>query len=159
MKISSRSRHALTVMLELALQERETETPVIDLARKYEISQSSMEQLFAKLRHCGLVTGRRGRKGGYKLTESATKITLADIISAVDDTREKMNRHPVAPAELVWKNLSDRLYVYLEEITLAELMESVQLKTIQTEASIITHEVNSALGVKTVVTESNVHCS
>ncbi len=156
MKISSRSRHAVTVMLELALQEGETETPVIDLARKYEISQSSMEQLFAKLRYCGLVTGRRGRRGGYKLTKPASKISLADIIGAVDDTREKMNQHPNAPAELVWKNLSDRLYVYLEDMTLAELMESAQLNTIQAEAPIITREVNSAVGVQTAVTESNI---
>jgi len=159
MKISSRSRHAVTVMLELALQESETETPVIDLARKYEISQSSMEQLFAKLRHCGLVTGRRGRRGGYKLTEPASKISLAAIIGAVDDTREKMNQLPSAPAEQVWKNLSDRLYVYLGDMTLAELMESAQLNTTQAETSTVTHEINSALSVQPVVTESNIGLS
>jgi len=103
-----------------------------------------MEQLFAKLRHSGLVTGRRGRKGGYKLTKPATKISLADIIGAVDDTREKMNPEPNAQAELVWKNLSDRLYVYLKDITLAELMESAQLNTIQAENLIITNKVSSA---------------
>lgn len=157
MKISSRSRHAVTVMLELALQEHEKETPVIDLARKYEISQSSMEQLFAKLRHSGLVTGRRGRRGGYKLAKPATKISLANIIGAVDDTREKINPRPNVLAELVWKNLSDRLYVYLEDMTLAELMESAQLNTTQTENQIKTNEIGSALGRQTVTTGSNVH--
>lgn len=154
MKISSRSRHAVTVMLELALQERETETPVIDLARKYGISQSSMEQLFAKLRHCGLVTGRRGRRGGYKLAESAAKISLADIIGAVDSTREQMDQQPSVPAEMVWKKLSNRLYLYLEEMTLAELMESAQLdKMTPIESSIIADGMDPALGVQ--ATESS----
>ncbi len=130
MKLSSRSRHAVSVMLELAQRDAKSETPIVDMAKKYNLSQSSMEQLFARLRKSGLVAGRRGRRGGYKLARNADAISVADIISAVDDESPAIrNRIAVSAAmghsdnaNVVWDCLSSRLYQSMGEITLADAM-------------------------------------
>ncbi len=131
MKLSSRSRYAISAMLELALHGDKSETPIVDMARKYNISQSSMEQLFARLRAASLVTGRRGRRGGYRLARPAQAITIAEIIASVDDeklTPSKAEGNDVAGtrrrvADSVWDSLSRKLYEFLGEITLADVME------------------------------------
>jgi len=57
MKLSSRSRYAIGAMVELATYAGETEMPIVRMAQNYSLSQSSMEQLFARLRRAGLVVG------------------------------------------------------------------------------------------------------
>jgi len=134
MKLSSRSRHAINAMLELAVQGGQSETPIVDMAKKYEISQSSMEQLFAKLKFKELVNGRRGRRGGYRLGREPEEITIAEIVSAVDC--EKMggqtSSEAIAPnqrkvADVLWRSLSDRLFDFLGKITLADLVAERQV--------------------------------
>lgn len=127
MKLSSRSRHAISAMLELALQDEKGDTPIVDMARKYNISQSSMEQLFARLRAKGLVTGRRGRRGGYRLSRAPEAISVAEIVASVDD--EKLGRDSGAPvvrrrmADALWDNISQQLYDFLSGITLADVLQ------------------------------------
>lgn len=131
MKLSSRSRYAISAMLELALHGDKSETPIVDMARKYNISQSSMEQLFARLRAAGLVMGRRGRRGGYRLSRGPQAITVAQIIASVDDEKlspTKADATDVAGtrrrvADAVWDSLSRKLYEFLGGITLADVME------------------------------------
>ena len=131
MKLSSRSRHAMSVMLELARHDAKAETPIVDMAKKYNLSQSSMEQLFARLRRSGLVSGRRGRRGGYKLARTAETISVAEIIAAVDDespaVKGTLAVNPSTArqdqANMVWECLSSRLYKHMGEISLAEAME------------------------------------
>ena len=131
MKLSSRSRHAVSVMLELAQRDAKSETPIVDMAKKYNLSQSSMEQLFARLRKSGLVAGRRGRRGGYKLARTADAISVAEIIAAVDDESPAIrNRIALSTAmgnpdqaNMVWDCLSSKLYQSMGEISLAEAME------------------------------------
>ncbi len=146
MKLSSRSRHAISAMMELAAQESNGETPIVDMARKYSLSQSSMEQLFAKLRRSGLVAGRRGRRGGYRLTRRPEQITVAEIIGAVDDEQQARNVHSTYESlgldanasDVAWDTISQRIYQFLGGITLAEIMETDgamgQLGTTFTEA-------------------------
>lgn len=126
MKLSSRSRYAIGAMVELATFAGETEMPIVRMAQNYSLSQSSMEQLFARLRRAGLVAGRRGRRGGYRLARSADEITVADIVGAVDDDYRprsgrsaRTGRKGVASA---WDCVSDRLYEYLAGITLEQIM-------------------------------------
>ena len=136
MKLSSRSRHAVSVMLELAQRDTKSETPIVDMAKKYNLSQSSMEQLFARLRKSGLVAGRRGRRGGYKLARNADAISVAEIIAAVDDESPAIrNRIALSSAmgnpdkaNMVWDCLSNRLYQSMGEISLAEAMEMAHLQ-------------------------------
>lgn len=126
MKLSSRSRYAIGAMVELATYAGETEMPIVRMAQNYSLSQSSMEQLFARLRRAGLVAGRRGRRGGYRLARPADEITVADIVGAVDDEyRPRSGRGARAGrkgAASAWDCVSNRLYEYLAGITLEQIM-------------------------------------
>ena len=133
MKLSSRSRYAVGAMLELALQEERDKTPIVDMAKKYNLSQSSMEQLFARLRQGGLVAGRRGRHGGYRLAKAPQDITLAEIVASVDDEFGKGRgvRSVADPStrtigDGVWDCISQELYRYLETITLEHAIQKAK---------------------------------
>ncbi len=85
MKLSSRGRYAVMAMADLAGQPTDGPVTLADIASRQAISQSYLEQLFAKLRRAGLVNSVRGPGGGYRLAKSADDTRIADIILAVDE--------------------------------------------------------------------------
>ncbi|MDH3527610.1 MAG: Rrf2 family transcriptional regulator [Gammaproteobacteria bacterium] len=134
MKLSTKGRHAVTAMMELALHQDKGPVTLADISAQQSISISYLEQLFARLRQNGLVTGMRGPGGGYCLARSASEITIATILNAVDDM---VMRHEITSAEteipgslLMWQRLSNQVYDYLDGITLDEAVES-QLENTQ----------------------------
>ena len=92
MRISTKSRHAITAMLELALQDRPMKLSM--MSDNNAISMSYLEQIFASLRLKGLVKGQRGPGGGYVLGKQAADISIAEIISSVDEWVEYRNSIP-----------------------------------------------------------------
>ena len=62
MKLSTKGRHAVTAMMELALQHKTGPVTLADISAQQSISISYLEQLFARLRQHGLVTGMRGTR-------------------------------------------------------------------------------------------------
>ena len=128
MKLSTKGRHAVTAMMELALQHKKGPVTLADISAQQAISISYLEQLFARLRQHGLVTGMRGPGGGYCLARPAAEITIANILSTVDDvTRREEQPHTQGEAPVgaqMWLHLSNRIYDYLNSITLDEAIES-----------------------------------
>lgn len=128
MKLSTKGRHAVTAMIELALQHRNGPVTLADISAQQSISISYLEQLFARLRQHGLVTGMRGPGGGYCLARPAAEITIARILATVDDVsrREEMpHTQGEAPVGAqMWLHLSNRIYDYLDSITLEEAVTS-----------------------------------
>lgn len=129
MRLSTKSRYAVTAMLDLALNGTRGPVTLADISENQSISLSYLEQLFAGLRAKGLVRGVRGPGGGYYLARDAAKISIADVICAVDEwveyTRTRGEQHP---AELdgttrgMWDDLSRQLFDFLAGISLAELV-------------------------------------
>ncbi|NNG12018.1 MAG: Rrf2 family transcriptional regulator [Halobacteria archaeon] len=128
MKLSTKGRHAVTAMMELALRQDKGPVTLADISAQQSISISYLEQLFARLRQNGLVTGMRGPGGGYSLARSANEITIANILNAVDDMvkrQEMTSAETEIPGSLMmWQRLSNQVYDYLDGITLAEAVES-----------------------------------
>jgi Rrf2 family iron-sulfur cluster assembly transcriptional regulator len=127
MKLTIKGRHAITAMMELALHEKTGPVTLADISGQQSISISYLEQLFAKLRQNGLVSGMRGPGGGYCLARPASEITIAQVLNAVDDL-VKLQETPLAEREisgslLMWRHLSNRVFDYLDGITLAETVE------------------------------------
>ncbi|HHJ15948.1 MAG TPA: Rrf2 family transcriptional regulator [Gammaproteobacteria bacterium] len=124
MKLSTKGRHAITAMMELALRHSKGPVTLADISVEQSISVSYLEQLFARLRNHGLVTGMRGPGGGYCLRRPATEITIAEILSAVDDAmparRERIPGEEWPQSVIMWNQLSSRIYDYLNGLTLAE---------------------------------------
>lgn len=129
MKLSTKGRHAVTAMMELALRHKKGPVTLADISAQQSISISYLEQLFAKLRQQGLVTGMRGPGGGYCLARPATDISIASILNAVDDL-VKRREVPAADGSipgslLMWQRLSNQVYDYLDGISLSETVEAL----------------------------------
>ncbi|WGZ93360.1 MAG: Rrf2 family transcriptional regulator [Candidatus Thiothrix putei] len=134
MKLSTQGQHAIMAMLALAIHDDEGAVRLGDLAAQQGISLSYLEQIFARLRHEGLVEGIRGPGGGYRLSRHADEITLADIIQAAEDDvvtdlsslqgTEIRSQHLV---QQMWSDLSGQFYRFMEDITLDSLMEGHEL--------------------------------
>ena len=138
MKLSTKGRYAVTAMLDLALHEGQGPVTLSDISECQNISLSYLEQLFAKLRRQQLVRGVRGPGGGYRLARPAHRITIANIINAVDEnvdvTRcggrgDCQDGAPCLTHEL-WCELSARIFNYLDSITLADLVSRPSVKVL-----------------------------
>jgi Rrf2 family iron-sulfur cluster assembly transcriptional regulator len=135
MKISTKARYAVMAMIELAMNENSSPINLTDISRSQGISLSYLEQLFANLRKNGLVKGRRGPGGGYRLAMPPNEISIAKIVGSVNDNTSAMHRRqangdPYVPADM-WDKLSDRITDYLEGISLAECMQSAESGSFQ----------------------------
>lgn len=130
MKLSTKGRYAVTAMLDLAIHGKQRPVTLADISQCQGISLSYLEQLFARLRKGGLVKGVRGPGGGYHLARSADHISIADVITAVDEKvdvtrcegRENCQDGERCLTHDLWTDLSSRIYDFLDTITLGELV-------------------------------------
>lgn len=131
MRLTTKGRYAVTAMLDLALHEGKGPISLSDISQRQGISLSYLEQLFARLRRMGLVASTRGPGGGYSLGCAATKIAIADVITAVDesvDTTKCGGKGDCHGSEKclthhLWSDLSDQIYQFLKGISLADLTQ------------------------------------
>lgn len=133
MKLSKKGRYAVTAMMDLAFQSAKGPVTLTSISVGQEISMSYMEQLFARLRKAGLVKGTRGPGGGYRLSRAPGQITIAEILKAVDDSVEAINSSKTEAMDLddlshvLWNQLSARIFSFLDNITLADLLEGTEI--------------------------------
>ena len=131
MRLSTKGRYAVTAMMHLAIHDRYGPVTLSEISQCQGISLSYLEQLFAKLRKRSLVEGVRGPGGGYRLSRSPDQVTVADIISAVDErldaTRccgnENCQGGQRCLTHELWTDLSRQIFNFLEGITLAQFVE------------------------------------
>lgn len=134
MRLTTKGRYAVTAMLDLSLNYGVGAITLADISERQGISLSYLEQLFARLRKQGLVSSSRGPGGGYRLSRTANDITVLDVISAVDekvDTTQCEGRQNCQGDEQclsheLWQSLSDQIRVYLDGITLAEVVTNYE---------------------------------
>lgn len=122
-------------MADLALHGgSERAVPLQEVARRQEISLSYLEQLFARMRRAGLVSGVRGPGGGYRLARGADRVTVAEIIDAVNEpikatrcdsesSKSCIGRNGRCIAHGLWQEMGDRIQVFLESVSLADVLE------------------------------------
>ncbi|MEN8175104.1 MAG: Rrf2 family transcriptional regulator [Pseudomonadota bacterium] len=135
MRLSTKGRYAVTAMLDLALNGRDGPVTLAEISENQGISLSYLEQLFAALRGKQLVRGVRGPGGGYYLGRAADEISIANIICAVDEWveftrcrgKENCNGGQRCLTHSLWNDLSERIYLFLEDITLANLIENSEV--------------------------------
>ena len=131
MRLTTKGRYAVTAMLDLALHQGQRPVTLQDIAMNQEISLSYLEQLFARLRQGGLVRGTRGPGGGYRLAKDASAVSIAGIISAVDEKadltrcggKSNCQRGEECLTHELWAELSEKIYQFLDDISLADLIQ------------------------------------
>ncbi|OSM02402.1 Rrf2 family transcriptional regulator [Magnetofaba australis] len=134
MKLTTRGRYAVTAMLDLAQHGEEGPSNLADISARQEISLSYLEQLFAKLRRSGLVKSIRGPGGGYQLAHTPQRISVADIIRAVDEPiqatsckdyqTEGCRKTTRCITHDLWVQLGNHIYDYLDSVNLAHLAQN-----------------------------------
>jgi Rrf2 family iron-sulfur cluster assembly transcriptional regulator len=126
MRLSRKARFGITAMIRLGLREGRGTKTLSDLSMDQGISLSYLEQLFAQLRKNGLVVGVRGPGGGYRLARKADDISLSSIITAVDEQAYPgvdINPSSDNPTDHMWVDVSDRLFGFLGQLTLADVLQ------------------------------------
>lgn len=141
MRLSTKGRYAVTAMIDLALHQDQRLVSLSEISEVQNISLSYLEQLFSKLRRYEIVEGVRGPGGGYRLARGSDEITIADIINAVDEkldaTRcaghEDCQHGRKCISHELWYDLSKRIYGFLHEITLGDVISSAEVKRLSDE--------------------------
>lgn len=136
MKLTSKGRYAVTAVLDIALNADGGPISLADISERQHISLSYLEQLFAKLRKDGLVKSVRGPGGGYQLGLPSEQISVGMIIAAVNENihvtkclgRENCKNGVECLTHELWEDLSLRIESFLNEITLAELVNKRNVK-------------------------------
>lgn len=140
MKLSTKGRYAVMALVDLAAQQRDGPLALADIAKRQEISLSYLEQLFAKLRRAGLVKSVRGPGGGYLLAHTSDQVRIADVILAVDEPIRAMRCNPCSPQGCradkgrcnthdLWDELGRQIQIFLNSVTLADVVEGRILGT------------------------------
>lgn len=132
MLISTKGRYALRVMIDLAEHQSSGFVPLNAIATRQEISEKYLESIIKLLVKAQLLTGLRGKGGGYKLTKAPEQYTVGSILRVTEDSMA-----PVACLEpdaaacprasecrtlSMWQGLDKLITEYFENITLADLM-------------------------------------
>lgn len=138
MKLSTKGRYAVTAMLDLALHFEAGHIALAEISARQGISLSYLEQLFAQLRRDGLVVSSRGPGGGYRLGRDAAQISVADVISAVNENIDatkcggKGTCHDGEECltHRLWHDLSDQIYDFLSNISLAQVIARSEVQKI-----------------------------
>ena len=135
MRLTSKGRYAVMAMADLALHGgAERAVPLQEVARRQEISLSYLEQLFARMRKAGLVSGVRGPGGGYRLARPAHAVMVSGIIVAVNEPikatrceegsmKSCLGRTGRCIAHGLWQEMGDRIQTFLASVSLADILE------------------------------------
>jgi Rrf2 family iron-sulfur cluster assembly transcriptional regulator len=138
MRLTTKGRYAVTAMLDLAINEARGPIRLAAISERQGISLSYLEQLFAHLRRRELVRSIRGPGGGYRLKREAALISVAEVISAVNEDTDATRcggkgdcqEGDICLTHHLWMDLSDRIREFLGDITLADLVARREIQAI-----------------------------
>ena len=131
MRLTTKGRFAVTAMLDLAMRGGKHPVTLAGISERQDISLSYLEQLFSRLRRHELVESVRGPGGGYYLARPTDKVSVADIIRAVDEPidatkcggNENCHHEHRCLTHDLWTGLNAHIYSYLDNVSLASLVE------------------------------------
>lgn len=132
MLISTRGRYALRVMIDLAEHQSEGHIPLKEIAQRQDISEKYLESIIKLLVKARLLSGVRGKGGGYQLTRSPEQYTVDAIlrltedslapVACLDEGAEPCARAAECRTLSLWQGLDQVIRNYLSNITLADLI-------------------------------------
>ena len=133
MKISTKGRYAVRLMLDLAMHNTGEAVSIKDISKRQGVSDKYLEQIISVLNKAGYVRSIRGAQGGYMLKKDPKDYTVGMIlrltegslapVSCVDDDDMVCERENGCVTFYVWKKLNDAINGVVDSITLADLVE------------------------------------
>ena len=138
MRLTTKGRYAVTAMLDLAINQHRGPIRLAAISDRQGISLSYLEQLFAHLRRRDLVKSVRGPGGGYQLRRDADAISIAEVISAVNEDTDATRcggkggcqDGDTCLTHHLWMDLSDRIRDFLQDISLGDLVSRHEIREI-----------------------------
>jgi Rrf2 family iron-sulfur cluster assembly transcriptional regulator len=131
MRVATKGRYAVIAMVDLA-NHFATDQPsqtLASISSRQNVSLSYLEQLFAKLRHAGLVDSMRGPGGGYTLARNPDQISVGQIILAVDGILPEQQDQQL-PCHALWDTLHQEMLSYMNSVSLLSLLNPETAKKI-----------------------------
>lgn len=131
MKISTKGRYALRLMLDLAIYSEEASVRMKDIAARQNISDKYLEQIIARLHKAGYVKSLRGPQGGYQLTRKPKEYTVGMILRLTEGSLKPVvcleegngcQRQENCATVKLWRKLDDAISSVVDEVTLADLV-------------------------------------
>ncbi|MDO5559588.1 MAG: Rrf2 family transcriptional regulator [Oscillospiraceae bacterium] len=134
MKISTKGRYSLRMLLDLATNQSDNYVALKDIAARQGISKKYLEQIVPMLNKSGLLKTNRGYQGGYMLTKSAADYTVGEILRVTEGSLAPVSCLDFEPNECpradrcmtlsVWEGLYKTVTQYLDSITLQDIIDS-----------------------------------
>lgn len=126
MKITTKGRYGLTIMIELAREYGNGPKSLKSIAQENDLSEHYLEQLAAPLRNAGLVKSVRGAYGGYKLAKAPNEITAGDVIRVLEGpiTLVEGIENEKPAQQSLWRRMRDAIRDVLDNTTLEDLLKS-----------------------------------
>ncbi|NLK69927.1 MAG: Rrf2 family transcriptional regulator [Clostridiales bacterium] len=145
MKISTKGRYALRLMIDLAQHDTDSYIALKEVAVRQNISIKYLEQIITVLCKSGFLKSLRGSQGGYKLSRSPQEYTAGEILRAIEgdlvpvaclqDEVNQCERSDICETIGFWNGLYDVINKYVDSVTLYDLAilnkgkQNIDLKT------------------------------
>ena len=133
MKISTKGRYGLRILIDLAMHDPKKPRLLKDIAQSQLVSENYLSRLVLDLRRAKLIRSVRGSKGGFYLARSPETITLLEIIETMEGpisvvgcatSSGKCNRQAPCPMRNIWQRLNSTIRDVTEQITLEDILDS-----------------------------------
>lgn len=138
MKISTKGRYALRLMLDLAMHNTGDSITIKSISARQEISDKYLEQIITVLSRAGFVKSTRGSQGGYRLAMPPEKYTVGMIlrliegdlvpVACMEDEANQCPRYAQCATIEVWEELYKAINNVVDHITLADLAAKQRAK-------------------------------
>ena len=136
MLISTKGRYALRVLIDMAEHQTEKYIPLKEIAERQDISEKYLESIVKVLVKGGILTGLRGKGGGYRLSKPPEEYTVRTIlqmtegslapISCLEEDASPCARMAECRTLAMWQGLDRTIREYLDGFTIADLMQAEQ---------------------------------
>lgn len=131
MKISTKGRYALRVMIDLAVNDKGDYVSLKDISNRQEVSLKYLEQIMAMLNKAGYVKSTRGNNGGYRLAKSPEEYKVGDILRKTEGdlapiacvNGEECGKRENCKTFKFWQGLDNVINEYVDSKTLAGLIK------------------------------------
>ena len=129
MKISTKGRYSLLVMIDLSENHSDDFIPLRDIAKRQDISEKYLESIIKLLVKHKLLIGLRGKGGGYRLMKNPSDITVGEVLRIAEenimiDNEDIENMHRTSEYRTIdmWDKLSKMINNYFDSISIADLI-------------------------------------
>ena len=143
MKISTKGRYALRMLLDMAQHQGKGSVPLKDIAERQNVSKKYLEQIALILSQTGMLHGSRGHQGGYRMLGKASDYTVYSVleitegslhpVACLDQSPNACERCTGCETLFIWEELDNRIREYLSSMTPQDILDGMEARKAKKE--------------------------